>query len=141
MSFRFKIIFLILSISLVPYFFVMSYFANTLRDKYHENTMVEMNTQLNLSVQRIEQYLDTLQRDMLFISRLEIMNDIYSKDVDRRISNLLDEKKSELNLDGDFHLIDKLGNIIASSDTNMLYKKSEVLAYIEKHRIETVDSE
>lgn len=128
MSFRFKIVFLILAVSLIPYFFVMSYFANSLREKYYKNTIVEMNTQLNLSVQRIEQYFDTLQRDMLFMSRLEIMNDIYSKDVDRRISNLLEGKKTELNLDGNFHLIDKSGNILASSDSNDLFTKPDFTA-------------
>ena len=101
----------------------MIYSGNIFRDKYYDNTQQEMKTQLSLSVDRIEQYLETLQRDMVFISRLDVMNDIYSKDVDRRISNLLEDKKRELNLDGNFHLIDKHGDILASSDTNMLFKK------------------
>ena len=120
MSFKVKIISLILSVSLIPYILIMVYAGNTLRDKYYDNTLIEMKTQLNLSIESIEQYLRMLKRDMLFISHLDIMNDIFSKDVDRRISNLLEKKKQELNLDGDFYLIDKSGVIIASSDANLL---------------------
>ncbi|MFT5660094.1 MAG: response regulator RpfG family c-di-GMP phosphodiesterase [Sulfurimonas sp.] len=101
----------------------MIYSGNILRDKYYENTQQEMKMQLSLTVERIEQYLTTLKRDMVFISHLDIMNDIYSKDVDRRISNLLEDKKQELNLDGNFHLLDITENIIATSDATLLYKK------------------
>ncbi len=125
MSFRLKIITLILSASILPYALLMIYGGNILRDKYHENTQQEMKTQLFLSVERIEQYLNTLERDILFISRLDVMNDIFSNDVDRRISNLLEEKKRELKLDGDFHIIDKSGKIIASSNAKMIFSSAK----------------
>lgn len=107
----------------------MIYSGNMLRDKYYDNTQQEMKTQLFLNVERIEQYLTTLQRDMLFISRLDVMNDIFSKDVDRRISNLLEEKKRELKLEGNFHLLDKSGKIIASSDANKIFSTTEVTPF------------
>lgn len=125
MSFKIKIILLILSVSLIPYIVIMTYSANTLRSKYYENTQQEMNTQLNLSIDKIEQYLIMLKRDILFITQLDIMNDIFSKDVDRRISNLLEKKKKELSIDGNFNLIDKEGMIIASSDANNILKKAK----------------
>jgi response regulator RpfG family c-di-GMP phosphodiesterase len=123
MSFRSKIIALILFVSLVPYIIIMVNAANFLRDKYYINTTKELQTQLSLSVDRIEQYLQTIQRDMKFISRLDIMNDIYSQDLDHRISYLLEEKKRELNLIGDFHVIDQNQKIIASSNVHMLSQK------------------
>ncbi len=123
MSFRFKIVFLILTVALIPYILMMVYSGNTLRDKYYENTQQEMQTQLYLSVQRIEQYLDTLKRDIIFLSNLDVMNDIYSKDVDRRISHLLQQKKKELDFEGDFHLIDVKNEVLASSNPNMIFKK------------------
>ncbi|MCF6309349.1 MAG: HD domain-containing protein [Sulfurimonas sp.] len=122
MSFRIKIIAIIFLVSLTPYILIMIYSGNFLRDKYFDNTQQEMKRQLSVSVQRIEQYLTTLQRDMEFIGHLDVMNDIFSKDVDRRISNLLEDKKRELNLDGNFHLTDKSGKILASSDANMILK-------------------
>ena len=95
-----------------------------LRDKYYENTQKQLQTQLTLSVDRIEQYLKTLQRDMVFMSNLDVMNDIFSQDVDRRISNLLETKKKELHLKGDFYLVDNQGVVVASSNTNALGAKN-----------------
>ena len=100
----------------------MIYGGNILRDKYYENTEYEMQMQLNLSVENIDQYLATIKRDMLFISHLDVMNDIFSKDLDRRISILLEKKKIELKLEGNLHLIDKTNTIIASSDAKSLFK-------------------
>jgi hypothetical protein len=107
----------------------MVYSGNILRDKYYDNTHQEMQTQLFLNVERIDQYLTTLKRDMFFISRLDVMNDIFSKDVDRRIANLLEEKKRELKLDGNFHLIDKSGKILASSDAKMLFNATKITPF------------
>ena len=101
----------------------MMYYGNLLREQYYKTTQEEMHTQLSLSVERIEQYLETLKRDMLFISKLDVMNDIYSDDVDRRISTLLENKKKELTLDGDFHLVAKDGKILSSSNVEKLFQK------------------
>ena len=94
-----------------------------LHDKYYANTSKELQMQLSLSVDRIEQYLQTIQRDMKFIAHLDIMNDIYSQDIDHRISNLLALKKKELHLIGNFHLLNKQHIIIASSDMRMVSQK------------------
>ncbi len=119
MSFRVKIISLILLVSLVPYIFTMLYFANTLRDEYYANAKEELQTQLFLSVGKIDQYINNLHRDMIFISHMDIMNDIYSQDVDRRIATLLEKKKKDLSLDGDFYLVDINDKIIASSNKDV----------------------
>ena len=108
----------------------MSYAGNLLREKYYENTLQQMQTQLSLSVERIEQYLENLKRDIYFISKLDVMNDIYSQDIDRRISNMLVEKKKELRLDGDFYLIDKDKNIIASSNAGRIFKKLDIKPFM-----------
>ena len=120
MSFRLKIISLILLVSLVPYIITMLYFANTLRDEYSVNVKKELQTQLSLSVGKIDQYINNLRRDMLFMSHMDVMNDIYSQDVDRRIATLLEKKKKDLSLNGDFYLVDTNDKIIASSNKNVL---------------------
>jgi len=125
MSFKLKTILLILSISLIPYILLMLYAGNILRNEYYKNAQSEMQTQLQLSVGRIEQYLETLKRDMEFVVGLDTMNDIFSLDLDRRISHLLEEKKTSLKLDGDFYLLDTSGKIIASSSAKKLSKIME----------------
>jgi len=129
MNFKIKIILLILLVSILPYILIMIYGGNILRDKYYENTEYEMKTQLNLSVENIDQYLATIKRDMLFITHLDVMNDIFSKDLDRRISILLEKKKIELKLEGNLHLIDKTNTIIASSDAKSLFKSYNSKAF------------
>ncbi len=109
--------------SLVPYIATMIYSGNILRNKYYENTQDQMQTQLTLSIERIDQYLTSLKRDMIFISHMDVMNDIFSKDVDRRISHLLEKKKKELHLEGDFYLFDPKGNVIASSNPKSILTK------------------
>ncbi len=119
MSFRLKIISLILLVSLVPYIITMLYFANTLRDEYFSNAKEELQTQLSLSVGKIDQYINNLHRDMIFMSHMDVMNDIYSQDVDRRIATLLEKKKKDLSLEGDFYLVDTDDKIIASSNKDI----------------------
>lgn len=122
MSFRLKAVLLILSIALIPYITIMFYIGSMLRDTYNQNVTKEMQTQLSLTTKSIEQYLQTLQNDMQFMVKLDVMNDIYSGDLDRRISKLLEEKKDELKLYGDFYLVNKENKIIASSDSSKLNK-------------------
>lgn len=131
MSFKLKTILLILSVSLIPYAIIMILIGSTLKKEYIIKTSNEMKTQLQLNVERIDQYLQTLNRDMHFMTRMDVMNDIYSKDLDKRISYLLEEKKRDLNLDGNFYLYDSSGTIIASSDINALTEKIKVAKFIE----------
>lgn len=130
MSFKLKTILLILSVSLIPYAIIMIIIGSTLKKEYITKTSDEMKTQLQLNVERIDQYLQTLNRDMHFMTRMDVMNDIYSKDLDKRISYLLEEKKRDLNLEGDFYLYDKNGEIIASSNIDALTNKIEVNKFI-----------
>lgn len=73
MSFRLKIISLILFVSLVPYIVTMLYFAKTLRDDYYANAKEELHTQLALSVGKIDQYINNLHRDMVFMSHMDVI--------------------------------------------------------------------
>jgi class 3 adenylate cyclase/HAMP domain-containing protein len=122
MSFKLKTVLLILSIALIPYIIIMFYIGNLLRDTYNQNVTQEMHTQLSLTTKSIDQYLQTLQNDMQFMAKLDVMNDIYTGDLDRRISTLFEDKKLELKLYGNFYLLDTKGVIIASSDTSKLHK-------------------
>lgn len=100
----------------------MFYIGTILRDTYNQNASQEMQTQLSLTTKSINQYLQTLQNDMQFMAKLDVMNDIFTGDLDHRISALLEEKKLELKLYGDFYLLDTNGLVVASSDISKLRK-------------------
>ncbi|MDD2828095.1 MAG: HD domain-containing protein [Sulfuricurvum sp.] len=124
MSFKLKTILLFLAISLIPYALTMFMLGNSFRQELYESATQEMNTQLGMSVERINQHLHTLHNDMDFLAKSDIMNDIYTKDLDRRISNSLLSKKTDLKITGDFYLSDTKGVIVASSDFTMIGKET-----------------
>lgn len=116
MSFKLKAVLIFLGISFVPYIITMLLFGNSFRHEQYKTITKEMKTQLNLTVERIDQHLFTLRNDMAFIAKSELMNDIYTQDLDRRISTMLLAKKNDLKMTGDFYVIDQNNTVIASSD-------------------------
>ncbi|WP_414720214.1 HD domain-containing phosphohydrolase [Sulfuricurvum sp.] len=116
MSFKLKTILLFLGVSLIPYALSMILLGSSFRQEQYKAITQEMNTQVRLSAERIDQLLQTLHNDMVFIAKSEIMNDIYTQDLDRRISSMLILKKNDMKMRGDFYVIDPNGKIIASSD-------------------------
>jgi C4-dicarboxylate-specific signal transduction histidine kinase len=116
MSFKLKTILLFLGISIIPYAITMVLLGNSFRQEQYNAVTEEMNTQLRLTVERIDQSLRTLQNDMAFIARSDVMNDLYTQDLDHRISNVLLSKKNDMKMEGNFYVIDANHKIIASSD-------------------------
>ncbi len=123
MSFKLKTILLFLGISLIPYALTMLLLGNSFRHEQYSAITQEMNTQLRLTAERINQHLSTLQSDMSFIAKSDMMNDIYTQDLDRRISNMLLSKKNDMKMEGDFYLLNEENRIIASSDFSSIAKK------------------
>ena len=85
MSFKLKTILLFLGISIIPYIFTMFMMGDSFRTEQYKAITEEMNTQLHLTVERIDQHLKTLEKDMKFIANSEIMNVI----IDNQISHVL----------------------------------------------------
>lgn len=116
MSFRLKTILLFLGISLIPYALTMLLMGNSFRSEQYNIVTQEMNTQLSTSAEHINQHIETVQKDMAFIAKSDVMNDIYTQDLDHRISNALLAKKNDLKMKGDFYVLDQKERVIASSD-------------------------
>jgi response regulator RpfG family c-di-GMP phosphodiesterase len=129
MSFKLKTILLFLGISLIPYAVSMFLLGNSFRQELHESITKDMRSELQISVERIDQSLTSLQNDMLFISKSELMNDIYTQDLDHRISGTLLAKKNDLKIKGDFYLLDSSSKIIASSDFSSISKTKDLTPF------------
>jgi len=123
MSFKFKTILLFLGISLIPYALTMFLLGNSFRQEQHKAITQELNTQLRLTVERIDHQLLTLKNDMTFIAKSDVMNDIYTQDLDRRISTILVLKKNDMKMSGNFYVVALDHLIIASSDFASIGKK------------------
>ncbi|MDQ1298441.1 MAG: hypothetical protein QG558_980 [Campylobacterota bacterium] len=122
MSFKLKTILLFLGISLIPYALTMVFLGNSFREEQYEAITKEMNTQLSLTTQRIDQHLATLKKDMQFMAKSDVMNDLYTQDLDKRIGSMLLDKKHDMKMIGDFYVVDQSNIIVASSDFNAISK-------------------
>ncbi|MDH5464487.1 MAG: HD domain-containing protein, partial [Thiovulaceae bacterium] len=123
MSFKLKIFFVLLMVSIVPYAISLMIFSVSYKQEQRTNIIDEMRTQLGITVGRIQAQLNTLRSDTLFLSRSDIMNDLVTKDLDRRISKMLLDKKTNLELYGDFFATNNKGLIIASSNLTRIGTK------------------
>ncbi len=112
-------------LSLAPYMITMMYLGNAYRNDYEKRIRADMEYQLDITVNRLDQHIQTLQKDLRFIASLDVMNDILTGDLDKRISNLLSLKKQDLKLIGDFEIIDQSKSIIASSDISHIGLNSD----------------
>ncbi len=115
MSFKAKTILLLILLSLVPYVVTMTFLGNAYRNDVESRLMEDMEYQLGVTIDRLDQSLQSLQNDIEFIASLDIMNDVLTGDLDRRIVNLLLLKKDDLALDGDFDVVDTSGQVVAST--------------------------
>lgn len=68
----------------------------------HESNLLLKKEQENIHINSIytakdlNSHLINLQKEILFLSRLEVMNDMVTKDMDKRISTIMDEKANDL---------------------------------------------
>jgi len=120
MSFRLKTILLLIILSLTPYVITMTIVGNSNASDLEELLMQDMAYQLTTTVDRLDQSLQTINNDINFVASLDIMNDVLTGDLDKRIFNLLLLKKSDLDLAGDFDVVDTDNIIVASSDVSLI---------------------
>ncbi len=116
MSFKLKTILLFLGISLIPYALTMVFLGNSFREEQYEAVTKEMNAQIDLTVQRIDQHLSTLKNDMQFMAKSDVMNDLYTQDLDKRIASMLSAKKYDMKMLGEFYVLNDNAMVVASSD-------------------------
>lgn len=69
----------------------------------------------NLKLDRIGNEFEELETDLRAWSGLEIMNDLISGDVDKRVARTLEGLKQQYNLDGEIYAFDRDGKLVASS--------------------------
>lgn len=123
MSIRIKTILFLLLISLIPYVITMFFFGTSLQQEQFKSITKELETQLDMTIDRIDQHIKNIQDDLSFIAKSEIMTDIFTDDLDRRISRLLQNKKQDLHLEGDLYVVNLSGKIIACSDFSQIGEK------------------
>ncbi len=123
MSFRTKTILLFLLTSLVPYLLVIVYIIHNTKNEVIDQLNRDIDFSLELVGERLDNELEALEKEFVFIAKLDIMDDIVSLDIDRRITNLLKQKKDDMELRGDFFVTNLKEEVVASSNIKALSTK------------------
>ena len=82
----------IMLIQLSTLVYIWKYESKILLDKERKN----LTYQLNVNCKRLETYMSRLQKELEFLSVLEVMDDIVVNDIDKRITVLLEKKAKDL---------------------------------------------
>jgi response regulator RpfG family c-di-GMP phosphodiesterase len=91
-----------------------------------------MKTTLKFSTNSMDIEISNLKEDMQFISNSEVINDIFTNDLDKRISNLLLDKKNNRKIIGDFYITNNYNEVISSSDFSSIHKKYNEKTFFEQ---------
>ncbi len=138
MSFKLKTILLFILTSLIPYLILISYIIYKTQEQIVNEVRENLNFDLELIIDRIDNKIEEIYKDFVFISKLDIMDDIISSDIDKRITNALLSKKKDINLMGDYFVTDLNGKIVASS--NLLEMGKELNVTNTKFKIDVISS-
>ncbi len=125
MSFKTKTILLLILLSLTPYVITMTILGRAYKSDVENRLMADMKYQLEITLDRLNQSLETLENDLHFIASLDVVNDVLTGDLDKRITNLLALKKDDLDLIGDFYVTDTKGIVVASTNLNLIGSRYE----------------
>ncbi|HHD75973.1 MAG TPA: hypothetical protein ENK95_03995 [Campylobacterales bacterium] len=114
---------LILTIQLSTLLYLWSFKSAILLDK----ELMNLEYQLDKNAKRLMGHLNRLQKELTFLSELEVMDDIIANDIDKRITILLTKKAKDLE-EGIILVALKDEQIIASSQQN--YQQEEYLLFL-----------
>lgn len=126
MSFRLKTILLFLGAGLIPYLAVVFFIVFKTETEHFEKIKKEQQLSLDLAAARIATQIESLHKELRFIAKLDVMDDIISADIDRRIANILIAKKKDLGLIGDIYVTDMKERIISASAFESIGKQFDM---------------
>ena len=91
-----------------------------------EKERTNLSYQLEIDADLLLNHLEGLQKELEFLSSLEVMDDILTKDIDKRIAILLEKKAQDM---GEGIVLDALkDNLVVASSTKE-YNKKEYLSF------------
>jgi len=121
-SFRIKLLLGFLAAAVIPYIITMIVlFVNT-QEKFKHGIIKDLSFQASIIANELETTLNDIYKDFSFLSTLQIMDDIQTNDLDKRISTLLEAKKKDLLLEGEYICANTNGQILASSNQHLIGK-------------------
>jgi signal transduction histidine kinase len=112
-----RILAALLSIYLVTYFATAIVVYSGVRSSILGSNDAAQSQLANLKYEQLAGVIGALGRDVTAWSNLEVMNDLVSGDIDKRVTQTLEASKRLYDLTGDIYAFDATGKLIASSRT------------------------
>jgi len=125
-SLRNRLLLIFMSIGFIPFLTLLAYTIFLSETKIVNKIVSEHLERTDVTVKLIDEHINSLIKEVKFLSSLDLMDDILAEDIDKRVSRLLIKKTDDLNLDVSFMVIDKDSNIISSSNKELILKKHTI---------------
>lgn len=122
-SLRNKLLVTFIGIGFLPFITLLIYTIFLSEEKIVNKIVVEQFDKTQVVMRLIRNHLDSLTKEVKFLSSLDLMDDLLAEDIDKRISRLLIQKHNDLNLDISLMAINMDSIIVASSKKEELLKK------------------
>jgi signal transduction histidine kinase len=122
-SLRNRLLVIFITIGFVPFLTLLSYTILLSETKIVNKIVVEQLERTQSVLKLINNHLDSLTKEVNFLSSLDLMDDLLADDIDKRVSRLLTQKASDFNLDVELMSVNHQGIITASSDKEKLLQK------------------
>jgi signal transduction histidine kinase len=88
--------------------------------------IIEQSERTKVVIKLIESHLNTLSKEVIFLSSLDLMDDLLAEDIDKRVSRLLTQKADDFDLDISFMAVSLNSTIVASSNKDDILKKHNI---------------
>ena len=110
-----RILAALLSIYLVTYFATAIFVYSDVRASILESDATALNRLADLKYEQLANQIGALATDLTAWSELEVMNDLASGDIDKRVTQALEASKRLYGLAGDIYAFDAGGRLLAMS--------------------------
>ncbi len=140
-SLRLKLLLNFLFVSLFPFTILFAYVLFFTQTKIVDKSIAQQYSRIKSVRLQIDTQLHSLQKELLFLASLDVMDDILAEDIDKRVTSLLTKKASDLGKGLALFVVDRNEKVIASSTDSLLNQhfvfpqKLKESSYIQKENL------
>lgn len=131
-SLRTKLLISFIGVGVLPFIILLVYTLALGESKIVNKITAEQFTRADVVINLMQSHLKSIQKDVVFLSSLELMDDILADDIDKRISILLEKKVNDFDLDIEMFVVNNNSKIISSSSLNNLETQFTHLKKLQK---------
>ncbi|MCX6075470.1 MAG: ATP-binding protein [Campylobacterales bacterium] len=132
-SLRKKLLATFIAIGFLPFLTLLVYTLLLSESKMVSKIVVEQFDRTEAVIKLVDNHLASLEKEVNFLSSLDMMDDFLAEDLDKRISRLLIQKSNDINLNLTLMAVNMDENIIASSTKSDMLGKFDLSQLTNTH--------